>query len=151
MTLQKKGYHCQKKTKDIVTTMVRENYWINDYNCATTTLIVLSELFNTPLEQQVLYASRGMYGAGGFRAQCGLVEGTLMFLGILGTEKELDNPAIAGLCYKYAEEFTKEFGSLLCRDLRPEGFNDDDPPHLCENLTVKSILFSKQFIADSLL
>jgi hypothetical protein len=52
--------------------MVHESYRINDYNCATTTLIVLSELFNIPLEQQVLYASRGMYGAGGFLAQCGL-------------------------------------------------------------------------------
>ncbi len=141
----------EKKIKNIVTTMVHENYWINDYNCATTTLIVLSELFNTPLEQQVFYASRGMYGAGGFRAQCGLVEGTLMFLGILGTEKGLDDPAIADLCYKYAEEFTKEFGSLLCRDLRPEGFDDDNPPHLCEDLTVKSILFSERFITVNLL
>lgn len=141
----------RKRTEDIVTTMVHENYWINGYNCATTTLIVLSELFNIPLEQQVLYASRGMYGAGGFRAQCGLVEGTLMFLGILGTEKGLDDTAIAGICYKYADEFTKEFGSLLCRDLRPEGFNDDDPPHLCEKLTIQSILFSERFITQNLL
>lgn len=141
----------RKKTEDIVTTMVHENYWIKGHNCATTTLIVLSKLFNIPLEQQVLYSSRGMHGAGCFRAQCGLVEGTLMFFGILGTEKELGDPTIAGLCYKYAEEFTKKFGSLSCRDLRPEGFNDDDPPHLCEKLSVESILFSEQFITENLI
>jgi len=140
----------QKKIQDIVSTMVHENYWINEHNCATTTLIVLSELFDIPLNPQVLSASRGMHGAGKYGAQCGLVEGTLMFIGIIASERSLDSQRIETLCYDYACQFVNEFGSLLCRELRPEGFKSENPPHLCEDLTIKSILFSVKFISTNL-
>jgi len=35
----------------------------------------------------VLNFAIGLFGAGGYQAQCGLVEGTLMFIGILGKTK----------------------------------------------------------------
>jgi hypothetical protein len=36
----------------------------------------------------------------------------------------------------------------VCRELRPGGFNDDDPLHMCAVLTIESIVFSTRFISD---
>lgn len=136
--------------KEKIRTAVHDSYYTYDINCANTTLNVLSDLFHQPIDKQVTAAAVGMHGAGGFRAQCGLVEGALMFIGIFFTAKNIPEPVIIDLCYRFAEKFTETFGSLLCYDLRPGGFSDDDPPHLCENLSVRTIYFSYTFITDSL-
>jgi len=128
---------------------VHEHYWNHDDTCAYTTLSILSRLFDTPLESQVLHAALGMWGAGGHRAQCGLVEGALMFIGILGARQDLDRDRISGLCSRYAQAFEERFGSLTCRELRPEGFSPDNPPHICEELSVRSITFAADYIAGS--
>lgn len=125
---------------------VHELYWNSDTNCARTTLLCLSAIFDTEIETQTYQSAVGLHGAGGFRAQCGLVEGTLMFIGLYFAEKGISEDKIVALCYKYAEAFTQKFGSLTCRDLRPNGFNADDPPHLCEGLTVEAIEFGIKFI-----
>lgn len=52
---------------------VHDLYWKDDINCARTILICLSELFDIFLEQQIIFSAIGLHGAGGFRAQCGLV------------------------------------------------------------------------------
>jgi C_GCAxxG_C_C family probable redox protein len=132
-----------------VSKRVHDYYWQRDLNCATTTLKILSEKFEIPLNEQVIDAAIGMHGAGGFRAQCGLVEGMLMFLGIFGRHHELPDQKTVKLCYNFASEFQTRFGSLLCRELRPEGFHPDNPPHLCEQLTKNAIIFAVEYIADS--
>lgn len=121
---------------------VRECYWHQDLNCATTTLRLLAEYCNVHLSRQVLDGAVGMHGAGGYGAQCGLVEGTLMFLGILGRARNLPDADIIDLCCRYGTGFEDTFTSLLCHDLRPEGFTDEQQPHLCEGLTCRSISFS---------
>lgn len=125
-------------------------YWEHDFNCATTTLICLGELFRTPIQPQTLAAAVGMHGAGGFRAQCGLVEGALMFIGIYLSEQKKSASEAAALCHDFAEAFTTRFGSLQCRDLRPGGFQESDPPHACEALTAAAIDFSYRFIQSKL-
>ncbi len=50
------------------------------------------------------------------------------------------------VCKVYAAAFESKFGSLRCRELRPNGFNPDDPPHLCEGLTCKAIEFAYGYI-----
>lgn len=127
-------------------TRIHTLYHVNDYNCARTTLICLGERFGIDICQQVLDAGIGMHGAGRFRAQCGLVEGALMFLGIWGTERGLTVKEITKLCYRFAEGFTARFGSLLCRELRPNGFQKTDPPHACEPITAETIDFTIRFI-----
>jgi hypothetical protein len=127
---------------------VHEYYWERDWNCAVTTLRILSEVFEVPLDQQVLEAALGMHGAGGYRAQCGLVEGALMFIGVGGKAQGFDDARVARDCYDFAEQFETQFGSLLCRDLRPGGFSPDDPPHLCEELTREALLFDVSFISE---
>lgn len=69
-------------TKEYITKRVHELYWEEDIDCARTALICLSEIFETALEPQTIRSAVGLHGAGGYRAQCGLVEGALMFIGI---------------------------------------------------------------------
>lgn len=127
---------------------VHELYWEKDINCARTILICLGELYDTELNAQTIQAAVGLHGAGGFRAQCGLVEGGLMFIAIYFNNKGKTEEETVALCRQYAAEFTKEFGSLKCFDLRPNGFNSDDPPHLCESLTSRAVRFAWEFIRE---
>ena len=125
---------------------VHELYWKHDINCARTMLICLCELFDIDIEKQTLNSAIGLHGAGGFRAQCGLVEGALMFIGIYFSDKGKTEANIASICYQYADEFTQRFSSLKCYDLRPNGFSENDPPHACEEITGVAIEFTKEFI-----
>lgn len=127
---------------DFVKTRVHRNYWDKDLNCTSTSLLIMAEYFAVELDQQVLDSAIGMHGAGGYRAQCGLVEGTLMFIGIIGRARSIDDNETTSFCRRFAEQFEKRFSSLQCQVLRPGGFNSDDPPHLCEGLTADSIEFS---------
>jgi hypothetical protein len=127
---------------------VHHLYWDHDINCARTMLMYLAAYFKVPLKDQTLHAAIGMHGGGGFRAQCGLVEGALMFLGIYFAQKGLSDASISKLCFTYAQAFTVTFSSLECRVLRPGGFQETDPPHLCEGLTVRAIAFTRDFIED---
>ncbi len=127
---------------------VKHYYWERDLNCATTMLKVLAEHFDLELAAQVIDAATGMHGAGEYGAQCGLVEGGLMFLGIIGRARGIPEDRIVQACRRYAAAFEKRFASLLCRDLRPEGFHPDNPPHLCENITGRAIAFTLAFGDD---
>lgn len=134
--------------KEWIKNRVHELYWNEDINCARTAIICLSELFEITVEPQTIWSAVGLHGAGGYRAQCGLVEGTLMFMGIylhmLGKAEE----EIVSACYQFAAAFDKAFGSLSCFELRPTGFSEDDPPHMCENLTCRGIGFSYQYVLE---
>ncbi len=129
---------------------VHNYYWELDLNCATTMLRILSEIIGIDLQHQVLDAAAGMHGAGKYRAQCGLVEGGLMFIGIIGNMKGVTKPLIEKNCYNFALKYEKEFGSLVCRELRPEGFKENNPPHLCAELTEKAVKFTKNYLLETL-
>lgn len=130
---------------------VHDLYYGQDANCARTTLLCLSGLFDAPIERQTMAAAVGMHGAGGFRAQCGLVEGGLMFIGIYCDHLGKTEEEAVDCCYHYAEAFRDQFHSLRCRELRPTGFSPDDPPHMCEGLTCEAIEFTCHFIQDNIL
>ena len=132
--------------KEYITTRVHELYWKEDINCARTSLICLSELFEIAIEPQTIRAAIGLHGAGGYRAQCGLVEGTLMFIGIYFHKLGKTEAEIVSICYNFASAFDKTFGSLRCYELRPTGFSENDPPHMCENLTCRAIEFAYHHI-----
>ena len=132
--------------KEYITTRVHELYWKEDINCARTSLICLSELFEIAIEPQTIWAAIGLHGAGGYRAQCGLVEGTLMFMGIYFHKLGKTEAEIVSICYNFASAFDKTFGSLRCYELRPTGFSENDPPHMCENLTCRAIEFAYHHI-----
>ena len=136
--------------KEEIKQHVHTFYWDADKNCATTTIIALGIHFDIVIHPKVLDAIIGMHGAGGFGAQCGLVEGALLFIGLYGKEKGYSDIKIIDLCNQYAVAFTQTFKSLLCSELRPEGFSSDNPPHLCEDLTNKTILFAIDFVEQNM-
>jgi len=118
------------------------------YNCAITSLKILSEEFSTSISDQIIFGAIGMNGAGQFGAQCGLVEGGLMFLGIHLAESGFKAPDIALTCNRFASEFITHFSSLTCSDLRPEGFKSTNPPHMCSDLIVQALEFDIKFIKN---
>jgi len=135
-----KDYHC------LINERVHYFYWNENLNCAITTLKILSEIFEIDLCPQVLNSTIGMLDAGRLGAWCGLIEGSLMFFGILGKERCYENKTIVNWCYDFSGEFKKLFGSLVCRELRPQGFRPENPPHLCEELTEKAIELAANYV-----
>jgi C_GCAxxG_C_C family probable redox protein len=127
---------------------VHHYYWNKDLNCATTALCVLAEIFEIDLCSQVIDSAIGMHGGGKFGAQCGLVEGPLMFIGIFGKEQGIDDKDIVNYCYCFLKEFQIKFGSIVCKDLRPQGFKPKNPPHLCEELTKRAIEFIVNYLIE---
>jgi len=134
--------------EDYIVNRVHELYWNNNINCARTAIICLSELFETVVEPQTIWSAIGMHGAGGYRAQCGLVEGTLMFIGIYFHILGKTEDEAVSACYNFASAFDRKFGSLRCLELRPAGFSESGPPHMCENLTCNGIEFAYQYLLE---
>ncbi|SDE30432.1 C-GCAxxG-C-C family protein [Sporomusa acidovorans] len=135
--------------QELINARVHDYYWKDDFSCAVTTLKILSEIYNLELQPQVIEAVFGL-NAGRCGLQCGLVEGTLLFIGMYGRKKQTDNTAVVALCRLFCQEFQEQFGSMLCSQLRPEGFSPSNPPHLCEQLTKQAVLFSMEFIEKNI-
>lgn len=135
-------------SRDRIAGQVHTLYWQHDVNCARAALFCLGEIFGVAIHPQLWQAAVGMHGAGLLRAQCGLVEGALLFLGVYYTGSGVPDRDIATVCRRFAEAFTRRFSSLSCRDLRPGGFTRSDPPHLCEGLSVDAIDFTAGFIRN---
>lgn len=136
------------RIQNLIDERVHRYYWENDYNCATTMLLILSEICGIELNPQTLNAAVGMHGAGKYGAQCGLVEGSLMFIGIYGRQRGKDDEEIIKGCYTFADEFKKKFDSLMCVELRPEGFKPENPPHICEGLTKRAVRFTLDYMEN---
>ena len=135
-------------THDRVAALVRHYYWDRDLNCARTTLRCLESMLQEPLHPQVYTAIVGCHGAGGTGGQCGLVEGGLLLIGLHGAALGKDEGEIVDLCARFATIFSERFTSLACKDLRPGGIHPNDPPHLCEPLTVDAISFLSDFLEE---
>lgn len=132
--------------RDQIAAWVHEDYWVHEDNCATTMMNSLAKLFSIEISADTLAAAVGMHGAGGYQAQCGLVEGALMFMGVFGSRKGLRRETVVQFCYDFAKTFDVNFTSLSCSDLRPGGFKEEDPPHPCEQLSVEVIWFTYQWL-----
>ncbi len=133
---------------DIVRQKVSQFYWIHDRNCATTALSILSEIFKIDLNAQTVDSALAMHGAGKYGAQCGLVEGTIMFMGIFGRQNQIQDDVTIDACRELAGKFESRFGSLLCKVLRPEGFNTENQLHICEPITCEAIEFAAFYISN---
>jgi len=120
-------------------------------NCAQTTLKILSEVFNVDINPQVISSACGLNGGGRYGAQCGLLEGALMFLGIKTCIDNKDKKYINKTCYNYTDKFKSNFESLLCSDLRPGGFQKGDSPDVCEKLFIKAIKLTTNFIKKEMI
>lgn len=133
-------------TSTLIPTRVAHYYRVDNLSCTTTTLKILSEIYEVEISQQVFDAALGLHGAGKYGAQCGLVEGGLMFITILGRARNLPDEWSVMMCNEFAHTFEQQFLSLLCRELRPQGFSPELPPHLCEKLSCEAVAFASGFI-----
>lgn len=142
MTLEKTAVTEQNEIAEIV----RHSYHKLNLNCAKVTLIALGGIFDCRIEPPLLLAATAMNGAGRTRGQCGLLEGSLMFMGLYFGGHGLNDRDVVNIAGRFVEGFKKSFGSTGCHELRPGGFKKSDPLHLCEGLTVRTIAFSRDFI-----
>jgi hypothetical protein len=136
------------KFQEFIKKRVGECYWKDDINCAETSLTILSEIFELPLNEQVKNSVLALPGAGQCGAQCGIVSGTIMFMGIFGKNCGIGDNTIKNFCKKFANTFDSTFKSLQCSVLRPEGFHPDNPPHICESLTCDAVNLSVQLVSE---
>jgi len=125
---------------------VHQLYWEDNLNCSSTTLKILGDIFNIELTSKTLNSVINFHGSSENSVQCGLLKGSLEFIKIFGQKRNFLEKQITKLCNIFTEKFKKEFGSILCKELRPQGFSKNNLPHLCENITTKAILFSTEFI-----
>lgn len=135
-------------THDRVAALVRHYYWDRDLNCARTTLRCLENMLQEPLHPQIYTAVAGCHGAGATGGQCGLVEGGLLLIALRGAELGKEESEIVDLCARYSIQFIERYGSLSCKDLRPGGIHPNDPPHLCESVSVDAICFLHDFLDE---
>ncbi len=137
-------------SEEFVQRRIDQYFCDQELTCTISTLRILSEHFNVDVPPAVYDAATGMHGAGQYGAQCGLVEGALMFLGVVGRQRGFDEDDIVNACHDYAAYFDKRLGSLICAVLRPEGFSDDNPPHLCRDRACVALLMDIEFITKFL-
>ena len=72
----------------------------------------------------------------------------MLLIGLRGAELGKEESEIVDLCAQFATQFTERFGSLSCKDLRPGGIHPNDPPHLCESVSVDAICFLHDFLDE---
>jgi C_GCAxxG_C_C family probable redox protein len=120
--------------------------------CGVATIRLLSEIFEYEINNQVLDSAVGMVGAGKYGAQCGIVEGGLMFISIYCRENNIEKKELFKLCYDWTQTFEEEMGSIVCKGLRPFPFTPEDAPkHLCVPITVKGVNLAVDFIKNRMI
>jgi hypothetical protein len=139
----------EKDILDFVNNRIEEEYHDLETPCSSTTIKILAELFQVEIDDQVYISADALSGQHQYNPVCGLLNGSLMFMNLLGKNLYYEFEEIRDLCYNFSLEFRKHFGSENCSVLRPEGFKEDNPPHICEPLTNRSILFTIEFIAKA--
>ena len=89
------------------------NLFENGYVCSQAVFAAFSEEFGLPKEQALKIGA--CFGSGMRKAEvCGACTGALMALGLkYGDDKAKSNE----ICEKFLDEFEKENGSYICRDL----------------------------------
>lgn len=129
---------------------IHDMYWNHDLNCATTIIKVLAKKFSFKINKQVIDGLIAIPGGAKHGELCGLVIGPIMFIGMYGRNKGLNEKEIKKICYDFTEGFKDKFYNLQCRKLRPEGFKPSNPSHLCEELTKKVVVYTIYFIENKL-
>lgn len=71
-------------------------YWAKDLNRARTMLHYLKIIYELEIDEEVFKAAAGLHGAGGYRAQCGSVEGALRCCSLACTGKNWKRGSLSG-------------------------------------------------------
>ena len=91
------------------------------YNCAQAVACAFSEHFGMPLDTLAALACPFGGGMAGMRETCGTVSGMLIVIGLAKGNTEPGNKEKKAMTYalgrEAVEEFRRENGSVLCREL----------------------------------
>lgn len=136
--------------ENIIADRVHDLFCDKDWPCAPTVLTIYKEIFKADINDQVIAASCGLNGGGQYGAQCGLLESNLMFIALLGKQRDYTQDQINEFCAEFSGRFERKFKSLICREIRPEGFVPENPPHLCEPRANESILLALDFYREKM-
>ena len=91
------------------------------YNCAQSVLLAFCEDFGLSRQMATKISLPFGGGMGQMRETCGALTGSFMVLGLLDKAPAPPTPQEKAVCYEkvraFAEEFRRENGSILCREL----------------------------------
>ncbi|MBN1260425.1 MAG: C-GCAxxG-C-C family protein [Anaerolineae bacterium] len=104
----------------LIAQRVAELFVSGRYNCAMTSLAVLGEVFDIPLEPQTLAAARCLPAVGDTGGLCGLVSGALMFIGVWSAAHGFHRSDLGVATAAFVAGVYQVFGSAQCCDLRSE-------------------------------
>ena len=111
-------------------TRAKENF-LNGYNCCQAVFLACTDELGLDTETRAKIASSFGGGMGGMRQVCGAVSGMLMALGLHQGYKDPKDKAGKAAQYEViralADEFKRENGSIICRELLGLGKGKDDP------------------------
>ncbi|MCD8199070.1 MAG: C-GCAxxG-C-C family protein [Phascolarctobacterium sp.] len=117
-------------------------------NCGLTMMHCLSDFFNVPVHEQVYQAINGIMENRFKRYQCGLYKGTVMFLGIYGTDKGWDRDKLNAITLDFAKAFEKEYGSIMCNEVRRVSFETNSAHLICTAFAARAVIFSANYIKN---
>ena len=118
-----------------------------DYHCGEVVVRTILHELRIKASASVLSISASMNGGGRAGAQCGILEAGLFVLSLLygrHSEKQSREP-LQSLAFQLTKKFETEYKSLLCRDIRPEGFYSTQPRGLCTERIIYGIFFLLDF------
>ena len=105
--------------------------FVNGYNCAQAVIMVYADKLGMDPKVCAKLSSSFGGGMGRMREVCGAVSGMLMVAGILygyeGPEEGEVKKAHYTRVQYFAEEFRKEAGSIICRDILKNPPSDPNP------------------------
>ena len=130
------------------------------YNCAQAVAVAFCDLTGLPEKQAARMASSFGGGIGRMREVCGAVSGMFMVLGLLYGYDEPGDDATKKVLYTriqaLAEDFKKEAGSIICRDILKNPPSDPNPSprtaeyyamRPCERMVYNAAALLDSFIA----
>lgn len=105
----------------------RKYYLENNYNCAETIIRAANDYYELGLHDRdmIMVAS---YGAGIMTGNtCGAVLGAAAALSMKYVEtKAHESDEIRPVTVKLIRKFNEKYGSVLCRDIKPQSFTKED-------------------------
>ena len=107
------------------------NYFLEGYNCAQSVLLAYADFTNLDHTTAATIAAPFGGGMGRLREVCGTVSGMFMVAGYLQPNANPEDAASKKSCYtlvqSLAEDFRRENGSIVCRELLGLKQKSDEP------------------------
>lgn len=122
-------------------------YYIDgNYNCAETIIRAGNEYYDLGLHDRDMIAFGGYGGGIQTGNTCGAVLSAVAILSIRYIEKKAhESNDIKPITEALINEFNKRYGSVLCKDIKPQSF---DPEVRCKNTVDTACDILEQVIAD---